>query len=89
MANYNDRYPDNISGAFYVDDNCIDCDLCRERAPEIFVRNDFEAHSFVIRQPATPEEIAICEEALDSCPAEAIGNGGATMVEDELATLRA
>jgi len=76
MANYSDRFPDNVPGSYYVDEQCIDCDLCRERAPDLFIRNDNGAHSFVIRQPANETEIAICEEALDSCPVEAIGNDG-------------
>lgn len=76
MAEYDDRFTDNVAGNYYVDDQCIDCDLCRERAPEIFLRNDDEAHSYVGRQPTTDEERLLCEDALDSCPAEAIGNDG-------------
>jgi 4Fe-4S single cluster domain of Ferredoxin I len=26
----------NVSGKFYCDDQCIDCDLCRETAPANF-----------------------------------------------------
>ncbi len=76
MANHPDRYPDNVPGLYYVDDQCIDCDLCRERMPDIFVRNDEGGHSYVRRQPVNEDEIAICEEARDSCPTEAIGNDG-------------
>ena len=76
MADYEDRFPDNSAGNYYVDDQCIDCDLCRERAPEIFLRNDEGAHSFVGRQPVTEEEVLLCEDALDSCPVDAIGNDG-------------
>ena len=32
MADRNDRVPENVSGRFYVDSTCIDCDLCREAA---------------------------------------------------------
>ena len=63
-------------GPYYVDRECIDCDLCRHHAPRFFDRDDLGAHSFVIRQPETTEEVAICEEALDGCPVEAIGNNG-------------
>lgn len=77
MATYQDRFEDNARGSYFVDDTCIDCDLCRERAPEIFRRNDEDAHSFVAIQPGTPDEIALCEEALEDCPMEAIGNDGA------------
>ena len=30
------------SGRYYVDSQCIDCDLCRETAPANFIRNDEE-----------------------------------------------
>ena len=76
MADKDDKWENNVGGKFYVDQQCIDCDLCRERAPEMFFRNDEEAHSYVGRQPVTPEEVEICEEALDSCPVDAIGNDG-------------
>lgn len=79
MAEPHHRYPQNVPGAYYVDRECIDCDQCRHHAPAFFARNDTEAHSFVARQPETPDEIAACEEALDGCPAEAIGNDAGPM----------
>jgi ferredoxin len=85
MANHHDRYPDNSPGTYYVDDQCIDCDLCRERRPDIFVRNESRGHSYVRRQPAGAAEIAACEEALESCPAEAIGNDGGSTEHPALA----
>src|ERR1700750_2435941 len=33
MADPANKYPENVSGPYYVDDQCIDCDLCRETAP--------------------------------------------------------
>ena len=33
MADVENKYPENVNGKFYVDDQCIDCDLCRETAP--------------------------------------------------------
>lgn len=76
MANYDDRYEDNIPGKFYVDDQCIDCDLCRETAPANFTRNDDGGHSYVYKQPENPEELALSIEAMEGCPVEAIGNDG-------------
>ena len=76
MADSNDKLPDNASGPFYVDGDCIDCDLCRQTAPQNFERNDTEGYSFVIRQPESPEEHEQCREALDECPVEAIGDDG-------------
>jgi ferredoxin len=36
MANLALRLPENIPGDFFVDSTCIDCDACRQIAPEIF-----------------------------------------------------
>lgn len=76
MADPNDRVPENTPGTFYVDTNCIDCDVCRDTAPDNFTRSDVNGYSFVYRQPATPEEVSLCEEALMACPVEAIGDDG-------------
>jgi ferredoxin len=76
MANVMNRYAENALGRFYVDDECIDCDQCREIAPGIFQRGDVSGHSFVVRQPETPEEEALCQEAMANCPVEAIGDNG-------------
>ncbi|NQU12026.1 ferredoxin [bacterium] len=76
MADFANRYPDNVSGRFYVDDQCIDCDLCRETAPASFSRNEDGGFSFVYKQPATTEEEARCKEAMEGCPVEAIGCDG-------------
>ena len=65
--------PDNRSGKFYVDRNCIDCDVCRDTSPANFTRNDENGYSFVHKQPETPQEFELCEEALNACPVEAIG----------------
>jgi ferredoxin len=77
MADAANKYSDNVTGKFYVDDQCIDCDLCRETAPANFTRNDDGGHSFVFKQPESPEEEALCQEAMDGCPVEAIGSDGA------------
>ena len=76
MADAANKYPENAAGKFYVDDQCIDCDLCRETAPNNFVRNEDAGHSYVSKQPETPEEEAACKEAMEGCPVEAIGNDG-------------
>jgi ferredoxin len=76
MASRENRYPDNAPGRFYVDQQCIDCDACREAAPEHFRRNDERGYSYVYRQPVTPEEVGRCQAALEGCPVEAIGNDG-------------
>ena len=73
MAEHTKRLPTNVPGRWYVDANCIDCDLCRETAPTVFKRDDEGGNSFVFHQPATEEEQRLAEEALSGCPVEAIG----------------
>ena len=50
MADAANKYAENVAGKFYVDDQCIDCDLCRETAPANFKRNDDGGHSYVYKQ---------------------------------------
>jgi ferredoxin len=75
MADKRDRLPENAPGRWYVDRQCIDCDLCRTTAPESFSRSE-GGFSFVSRQPLTPAQDALCEQAAKECPVEAIGNDG-------------
>ncbi len=74
MAEIKDKLPDNVSGKFYVDRQCIDCDVCRDTSPENFTRNDENGYSFVTKQPETAAELEKCVEAMDACPVEAIGD---------------
>ena len=74
MAFIEDKLPDNRPGKFYVDSQCIDCDVCRDTAPANFARNDENGYSYVKKQPETPEEYELCREAFDACPVEAIGD---------------
>jgi ferredoxin len=68
MADKNDKRPESVPGKFYVDSQCIDCDLCRETAPGFF--------SYVFKQPTAQEDIDKCMEALEGCPVDAIGKDG-------------
>jgi hypothetical protein len=36
MANPKKRVPENVPGDFFVDSTCIDCDTCRQIAPQVF-----------------------------------------------------
>ena len=76
MAELEDKYKDNVAGRYFVDEQCIDCDLCREVAPTCFGRNEAEGYSFVFKQPENDEEEELCQEAMDGCPVEAIGDFG-------------
>jgi cysteine desulfurase len=77
MAEIEEKYEDNVTGKFFVDEQCIDCDLCRETAPSCFTRNDDGGYSFVHKQPDNEEEEVQCREAMEGCPVEAIGDNGA------------
>ncbi len=77
MADVANKYPENVPGKYYVDNQCIDCDLCRETAPDNFKRNEDGGYSYVYKQPESPEEEARCKEAKEGCPVEAIGDNGA------------
>jgi ferredoxin len=76
MPDRNNKVPQNICGPYYVDDTCIDCDLCRSTVPQLFARYDQSGFSYVYRQPVTPEEFAQAEEGRLACPTESIGNDG-------------
>ena len=76
MPDPNDKVPGQPPGRYYVDTQCIDCDLCRETAPDNFMRNDEEGFSFVYKQPQSEAEELLCKDALDNCPVEAIGKDG-------------
>ncbi len=76
MADCNDKVPENVPGKYYVDSNCIDCDVCRTTAPANFKANEEEGYSYVYKQPENEEEEALCQEAIESCPVEAIGDDG-------------
>ncbi len=76
MADRTKKVEGNATGRFYVDETCIDCDLCRENAPLHFRRDADERTSYVYSQPVDPVQIAACLEVLEECPVEAIGQDG-------------
>ncbi len=76
MADNTDKVEDNVDGPWYVDSNCIDCDLCRQTAPDNFERNEDEGYSYVSKQPENDEEAQACQDAMEECPVEAIGDDG-------------
>jgi ferredoxin len=65
-----------VPGKLYVDSICVDCDACRENAPNNSVTDEDEGHSYVFSQPKDAEEEAQCGQAVKSCPVEAIGDDG-------------
>ena len=76
MADNTDKVEDNVDGPWFVDTNCIDCDLCRQTAPDNFERNEDEGYTFVHKQPESEDEVQACQDALEECPVEAIGDDG-------------
>jgi ferredoxin len=70
-----EKVAENVPGAFFVMDNCIDCDLCRQSAPQIFKRHSVgnTGYSFVWAQPANERAEQLAREAMQACPVEAIG----------------
>jgi ferredoxin len=73
---FSDRLPQNVPGKFYVDAQCLECDLCRETAPTVFRRDDKMGVAYVFHQPETEEELALAVEAVRQCPCEAIFDDG-------------
>lgn len=71
MAHLNQRRSQNVSGDFYVDTTCIDCDTCRWMAPQVF--NRVGEQSAVHHQPTNETERLAALQALLSCPTSSIG----------------
>jgi len=63
---------ENEPGELFVDSTCIECDTCRELAPEIFGSTE-SGQSFVRRQPAAESEWRPALWAVVSCPTASIG----------------
>lgn len=76
MATKENKLEENIDGAYYVDDECIGCRLCVNEAPENFKMKNDDSTAYAFKQPENDEEKTACENALDACPADAIGNDG-------------
>jgi ferredoxin len=75
LETFKRRWPLNVQGRFYVDDGCLDCDLCRELAPTVFKRDEL-GWSYVYQQPTSEEEIQKCLEAVRGCPQENVHDDG-------------
>src|SRR2546423_1911034 len=71
MANIALRLPENVPGDFFVDSTCIDCDACRQIAPQTF--HDHGDQSSVYAQPHDAAQTQLALMALVSCPTASIG----------------
>ena len=76
MADRENKVELNVDGKYYVDTECIDCDLCRTTAPNNFLPNEEDGYSYVSKQPESEEEEEQCRQAMDECPVESIGDDG-------------
>ena len=83
MARLNFRLPENAPGPLYVDDTCIDCDTCRQMAPEIY--GEARGLSYVMRQPESADENRRALQALVACPTASIGGAKGREVQEALA----
>ena len=78
MADVANKYSENVDGKFYVDDQCIDCDLCRETAPANFKWHFTPGCSHcprqchVSKQPENIQELISVIEAMRYSCVEAI-----------------
>ncbi len=80
MAILAQRVPDNVAGRYYVDEQCIYCDLCVQLAPKIFKECKERGWAFVFHQPVSEEEEAQAINALEGCPTDSIGRDGDQVV---------
>jgi glyoxylase-like metal-dependent hydrolase (beta-lactamase superfamily II)/ferredoxin len=71
MADRRHAVVENVPGPFFVDTTCIDCDTCRQLAPETF--GDNGEFSYVQLQPATSGQQRAAYRALVACPTGSIG----------------
>ncbi len=71
MANLQKRLPANVSGNWFVDVTCINCDTCRQLAPGVF--EEIGDSSAVVRQPDGDEDVHRAYQALLACPVGSIG----------------
>src|SRR5437868_3360639 len=71
MAQRSLRLPQNVSGDFFVDSTCIDCDACRQIAPAVF--RDHGDASSVYHQPCNAADTQRALMALVACPTGSIG----------------
>lgn len=74
MANLAQRHRANVSGPWFVDRTCINCDVSRQCAPWMFGEVDDQA--VVVRQPATADELRDAARAMLACPRASIGVTG-------------
>lgn len=71
MADPKQRLDTNVQGNFFVDATCINCDTCRQLAPDSF--QEVGECSAVVIQPVGDEGLHRAYQALLACPVGSIG----------------
>ena len=71
MADPKQRLDTNVQGNFFVDATCINCDTCRQLAPDSF--QEVGECSAVMIQPEGDEGLHRAYQALLACPVGSIG----------------
>ena len=71
MADPRQRLDTNVQGNFFVDATCINCDTCRQLAPDSF--QEVGEYSAVTIQPESDERLHQAYQALLACPVGSIG----------------
>lgn len=76
------KNPKNVVGPWYCTapsstegDGCISCAVCYSNAPDFYMADE-NGNAYVYKQPQTEDEIALCDEQLQSCPVNSIGRNG-------------
>lgn len=82
MASLEKLLPENVPGEFFVDSTCIDCDTCRQLAPQVF--GETGEFSYVREQPADTDEERAALRALVACPTGSIGTRGRSRAREVL-----
>ncbi len=72
MAQRQLRVSQNAPGELFVDSSCIECDTCRELAPDVYGSTS-SGQSFVLRQPQDDGAWRRALQAVVSCPTASIG----------------
>jgi glyoxylase-like metal-dependent hydrolase (beta-lactamase superfamily II)/ferredoxin len=86
MADQKKRLDSNVAGNFFVDATCINCDTCRQLAPDSF--EEIGEFSAVVRQPGGEEQSRRAYQALLACPVGSIGteHGNRLRLKDAMAS---
>ncbi len=82
MASPAQAVPENVPGSWFVDTSCIDCDTCRQLAPQVF--GETGEFAYVHTQPADAVQRQAAH-ALLSCPTGSIGTRGPNRAKEAAA----